>query len=269
MRRSTRSGLLACAWLTVALAGCGGGGSGGYSSSTPPPPAPAPAPSAPTSAEGVYQGTLSGSASSAFQMLVLETGEYWLLYGSITNNAFVGAGFVRGTGSTSAAPTGVAFISSDALDFATTPPVAGSLSAVYNGTSLDGTLSGSGGAVTFNGALLTTGNYSYAGAPSLSDLAGTWQLNNNSLAMQVDASGAFTVTQGGCTVNGSFVPRPSGKNVFDVTMTIGAAPCSDPGGARTGIAITYPTGGGQQQLIVLSTDTANPPTTGSAWAGTH
>ena len=65
----------ALAAVTV-LSACGGGGGGG---SAAPAPAPAPTPSGP-SAQGLYSGALTGSRSSAFQLLVLENDEFWGVY---------------------------------------------------------------------------------------------------------------------------------------------------------------------------------------------
>ena len=100
------------------LAGCGGGGGDSQS--------PKPGPSA----EGVYGGTLTGSTSTAFQLLVLENGDLWSLYGTQTPTQFSVSGFVQGSGTSNNG----SFTSSNARDFGVTPAVTGTTTATYDAT---------------------------------------------------------------------------------------------------------------------------------------
>ena len=51
-------------------------------------------------------------------------------------------------------------------------------------------------------------------------------------------TGAFTASSSlGCNFAGTVLPRPSGKNVFNVSLTFGPAPCALPGQAAAGIAV--------------------------------
>src|SRR6186713_3412293 len=86
----------------AALAACGGGGDD------------VPAAAAPATAEGVYGGTLTGSSSNAFELVVLENGEFWTLYGTSTPAAFYVEGFIQGNGTSS---NGAAFSSTSAKDY--------------------------------------------------------------------------------------------------------------------------------------------------------
>jgi hypothetical protein len=76
----------------VMLVACGGGGGGGDSATSGPPTGSG------AKAEGAYAGTLTGSASTGFQMLVLENDEYWALYGTSVGGTFGVAGFLQGNG---------------------------------------------------------------------------------------------------------------------------------------------------------------------------
>ena len=227
-----------------ALVGCGGGGS---SSNDPGP-----------TAEGVYGGTLTGSSSSAFQMLVLEDGDFWTLYGVQTTTAFGVAGFVQGSGTSS----GGTFTSSSAKDFGFTPALAGTASASFDATAktIAGTVSSSGRSVGFNGGPIAGSLYNYAAPALLSTISGAWSLTtlaNEGVALTVASTGAFTArTSLGCTFSGSFVPRPSGKNVFNVSLTFGPSPCALAGQPASGIAINYPLASGRSQLVIAGVDAA-------------
>src|SRR4051812_11657057 len=50
----------------------------------------------PTIAQGFYTGTLTGSTSSQFQLLALENGDVWSLYGNPSGSSFAVRGFVQG-----------------------------------------------------------------------------------------------------------------------------------------------------------------------------
>src|SRR4051812_40897698 len=148
--------------FSICLAACGGGGGGGDSP---------PAVSAAT-AEGVYGGTLTGSSSSAFQLLILENGDFWALYGTQTATAFGVAGFVQGSGTSNNGT----YVSSNTKDFGFNPAVAGVTNATYNATNktISGTVANPGGTVTFSGGPIAGSLYNYNAPASLSTVAGAW-----------------------------------------------------------------------------------------------
>jgi hypothetical protein len=230
---------------SMLVAACGGGG--GDSAATP-------APS--TSAEGVYGGALSGSTSSAFNLLVLENGEFWSLYGVQTSTVFGVAGFAQGTGTS----TNSSFSSSNAKDFGFAPALAGSLTATYNAIAktITGTVTAGTGTVGFSGGPIAGSLYNYDTAASLTTIAGAWtttSITGETVAINVAANGAYTAAgSSGCTFSGTVTPRASGKNVFNVSLTFGAAPCALSGQSGTGIAIAYPLTGGLTQLLIAATD---------------
>lgn len=232
---------LACTLLT----GCGGGGGGSTTPITPGP-----------SAEGVYGGTMTGSRSTAFETLVLENGEFWTAYGTQTATIFSVAGFGQGSGTSNNG----SYTSSNAKDFGFTPAVAAALNATYDataktisGTYSVGTLTG-----TFSGGPIAGALYNYNTAAALTTVVGSWSttsLTGEGVAINVASTGAFTAASSlGCNFKGTITPRDSGKNVFNVAMTFGAAPCALPGQSATGIALAYPLTSGRTQLLVSAVD---------------
>lgn len=209
-------------------------------------------------AEGAYVGTLTGSTNSAFQLVILENGEYWAIYGNQTPATFFVSGLVQGTG----VSNNGTFTSSDLKDFGFFPAIAGALNSTYNLATLafSGTAAFSIGTVGFVASPATASTYNYNTAASLTTVSGAWALTastGESVAVSISPTGVYSAsTNLGCTFSGTVTPRPSGKNVFNVTYTFGPAPCALPGQAATGIAITFPVSAGKTQLIVGGVNSA-------------
>lgn len=245
------------------LSGCGGGDGGGSAT-------PAVKPVVITaSAEGVYAGSLTGSRSTAFQMLVLENDEFYALYGTSTASVFAVAGFIQGQGVSSNGK----FTSASAKDFGSSPASAGTVNATYDPSlkTAVGTFTASAGTVSFSGAPIAGSLYNYSTPASLATVTGFWTatgLSGEGVAFNVESNGTFNaVSSLGCRFSGTVLPRPSGKNVFNVALTFGAAPCALPGQAASGIALAYPVSGGKTQLLVSVTDSTR--TNGTAVFGTR
>lgn len=232
--------LVAC---MMALAGCGGGGSDV-------------APTIGPTAEGVYGGTLTGSASNAFQLLVLENGDFWAMYGTQADGVFGVAGFIQGSGTS----TSGRFTSSSTEDFGFAPAMPGSTSATYDAAAktIAGTFVAGGTSVAFSGGPIAGSLYNYNTPATLASIAGAWSIpsplgQTNSLV--IDATGALTATATiGCSFSGTLTPRQSGKNVFNASLTFGAIPCALAGQTATGIAVAYPLSSGQTQLLIAVVD---------------
>lgn len=243
----------------LAIAACGSddddGGGGG-----PPPPA--------TTAEGAYEGTLTGSGSNAFRLLVLESGEFWALFGTQTSSALLVAGFGQGTGVSSNGT----FTSTDFKDFSDMPATAGRVDASYNASShsMSGTVSSSAGSVGFAGGAIASSLYDYDTAADIATIVGSWvltDLDGEALSLSIASSGALTATSAGCVITGTAMPRPSGRNVFNLSLTFGGAPCDLPGQSATGIAVAYPLASGGTQLVVAAVDSTR--SYGAAAIGTR
>jgi hypothetical protein len=241
MLNSTKRRAAAGLAIAALIVGCGGGGD-----SPAPAPAPTPAPTPKVSAEGFWQGTSSTGYSVVG--VVLENGEYWFIY---SLNNFI-SGVVQGSGQSSNG----SFTSTNAVDLNVDGSIlAGSVSGSYRvNQSFSGTGSGTGGSFTFS----LTYDPSYDRPASQSAVAGTWAARispTQTLSVTVGSNGVLTGSFNGCSLSGSFTPRPSGKNVYQVTYTLGSAPCVLPGTTFSGVGVftTNPTGG---QRIVTATANA-------------
>jgi|HigsolmetaAR202D_1030399.scaffolds.fasta_scaffold15306_2 hypothetical protein len=240
--------------LAVALlVGCGGGDGdntevgGGFLTPTQATP------------EGVYGGTLSGSTSSDFQALILENGDFWALYGNDMGSIFYVEGFVQGNGTWSGEGS---YTSNNIRDFGFFPAPSGTLKATYNSNAktITGTVTyPQAGTVQLSGGPIDDSLYDYDVAAALTDVTGSWSAMNSlggSVSMSVNANGTLSVSEGACSGTGTITPRASGKNVFNVSVSFGGAPCLLPNQTATGIAIVYPLATGQTQLVAAITSAA-------------
>lgn len=251
--------------LAVSLAAMAGvvscGGGGGDVVGTPP--------SGP-SAEGYYAGTLavvdSGNlavpgSSTAFQMLVLENGQFWTIYGTGNGTSLDVEGFAQGTGTSS----GGLFTSFGVRNFAKAPPAPATDATAFlrysaAARSISGTIADAPTTSTITSAPQSA--YDYNATATLASLTGApWTVRgpaNDEYTLSVLADGTFTstpTTLPGCPFSGSFVPRSSGKNVFNLTVTNGVANCSAPSLVSTGVAYLVPAGAGSQlTLATMSAD---------------
>lgn len=256
---------LVAASAAALVTACGGGGSdndAAGSSSTA-------ASTTRNTAAGIYRGSISGSTPVDVQMIVLDNGEVWSLYGTQTASQFLLAGFLNGSSNWSA--TG--FNSTDLRDYfglGTGNALLG-MSATYDATgrNLRGSFSSRDGWASFTSGALAGSLYVYNTPALLSTVQGAWTLNNAlgvTTALTVAADGTLTaLTSAGCSYTGKLTPRASGVNVFDATATFGAAPCALPAEALTGIAVAYPLSNGTTQLILALRNAAR--TVGTAGTG--
>lgn len=227
------------------LAACGG--DGGDDGSTPA-----------ATAEGVYGGMLVGSdAGRDFEALVLDNGDFWAIYGDQTASEFLVTGFVQGHGTSNNGN----FTASDTKDFGFAPALAATTAATYNAEAktITGRLSYSGQTVEFSGGPIAGSQYVYDKAAALSEISGSWSVIDTQVgdpvALTIASNGSFTGTSAaGCRMSGSISAHPSGKNVFNVSLSFGPAPCILANQGATGIALTYPLQSGKRQLIVAGFD---------------
>lgn len=229
--------------MSVLLAACGGGGA-----------SPAPAASI-GSAQGAYIGTVSDGREH--DTVVLENDQFYSMYGHTVGGAFEVSGFLQGNGKSNNG----SFTSPDVLDStASGQRLSATLSATYvPGSSLNGTLTESAGAVSFTSKPIDTAVFNYNAAANLADIAGAWNttsLHGYATTLNISATGALTGNSVGCIFSGNVTPRASGKNVFDVAITFGAAPCILAGASVKGIALDYLLTNGKRQLIVATLDQA-------------
>jgi hypothetical protein len=220
-RQRTPAILLAA---SLVLAGCGGGGGSGGSTPAAPPPVIA-------TAEGFWSGT----TSSGYGVLgaVLENGEYWVMYHA--NGLLYGV--VQGSGVSNNGN----FTSTNGLDYfigGTVTPVA--VSASYRErASLQGfvTPQAGGAPVSFTAAY----DPGYEVPASAAAAAGVWRgrlAGGETYTINVGANGALTgAGSSGCTFSGMIVPRPTGRAVYNVSVTFGGGVCLLGTQSITGIGV--------------------------------
>ncbi len=242
--------------LVVALEGCGGGGGGTTVAAT----------TTVASPQGVYQGGFSNGGTH--NTLILENDQFYTLYGSTVAGVFTVSGFLQGNGNASGGNLTATDVKDATVDGQL---LSGSLSATYaaNG-SLNGTLTEGSNTVNFSGTTVASSVYDYNKSASLADIAGAWNmtsLRGYANTFNIAASGAFTATSGACSFSGTFTPRSSGKNVFDVAMTFGPAPCILAGQTLAGIGIDFMLANGKRQLLIAGLNQGR--TSSAAFFGTR
>ena len=214
-------------------------------------------------AEGTYTGTTSNGYT--FTSLVLENDQLWSVYGLLDNQGtFQISGLVEGDGLSNNGT----FFAGNAKDFFYTGAVTpGQLSATYvPGVSLNGSINGT----TFYGTTPRNSTYVYGTPAQVSDISGFWSgafLGGNAGSINISQNGGLTGSSAGCAFGGTIAPRPSGKNVYNVSLTFGGFPCLVPGQSATGIGVWYYLPGNRKQLLIAGTDISR--SAGSVFVANH
>ena len=263
---SKRLSFTALAAMTL-MSACGGGGGSTESAATS---ITAPAPgtasasgtaTAPTvtRVEGYYAGAVrSGTLTEEFRLLALENDQFYALSGNTdAQGVFRVVSLTEGMGSSANG----SFSVTDARSFSNSGRVtAGSISAAFvPKTSINGTASSATGSSTFSGTAPGAAVLAYDTPVQLSSVVGAWlgtSLSGNSVNFSINAAGVLSATIAGCTYSGLVSPRASGKNVLDVSVTVGPAPCTSAGERFVGIGITSVLTNGNRQLVIAGTNTA-------------
>lgn len=249
----TRARLVAAAATTL-IAACGGGGGGndqGSGGGTPNPP--------PTGGTHALAGGWSGSASAdeSAQVFVLADGSSWTFIqsaGEVPQDMFFGS-LVLASGSLSS--TGMRAFDYDAR----TAAGASATGSYVVGSSLafTVTLDGAGSGTAINLSAVGSTDYNAAQPASLAAIAGPWGGNfrpseTGVLAVASDGRIENFTTSLGCSGFGMLTPRAN-ENVFDLSLTLGPAPCAAPNAVASGTA--YVVGSGATARIYLGVKTAD------------
>lgn len=207
--------LVLAATAVAALVACGGGGSGG---------------SSPVVTNADAQGYWTGVSNGGYtvNVAVLENGESWGIYslGSTIYGALYGTSSVSGSTFT---VTGTEF------DFLANRAVPGSLTGPVVAKS---TLSLS----NANGSVPLKYVASYDTPATAAAIAGTWSFTGRSgsytlipATITISNAGTFTLAQTGCTSSGTVVPRPGGKNIYNITLTASGTACATGQSSLSGV----------------------------------
>lgn len=185
------------------ISGCGGGGGS----------------NSPAVANTDAQGYWTGVSGYTVNMAVLENGEVWGIYsaGSTIYGGMYGTSTVAGSTFT---VSGTDFIFPSNTSFPgslTGPIVAKSTLTLSNRT----------------GSIPLRYVASYDTPATAEAMAGTWSFTGRSgsytlipATITISNSGTFTLAQTGCTSSGSVVPRPGGKNIYNITLTATGTACA-------------------------------------------
>lgn len=260
--------------LFALLMACGGGsgGGGGGSSATPQTLQPIEPikpiePIAVQIPEGMWQGSSSvwnGSSFTNYSIvaMVLEDGEFYNIFSR--NNIVYGIDYGTTTGYSTTVTSKVTefYIPSDSVYPATL------LATFVPQSTMNGTVSYSGSSLaTFS----TTYNSSYDTPATLSAITGTYTGNYYSgtvITLSILSDGVVSGSSAGnlCIISGNVSPRPSGKNVYNLSLTFTGTCTPGPGaGPAAGIAFLNTSSGNTH----LYTAGLNPDkTNGFFWIGT-
>ena len=187
-----------------------------------------------TVSAGTAEGFWSGTSSNGYNvgLIVLENAETWGLYA--TGNTVTGAFYGNSTGK------GTAFSISDSdLDFSTRRLTSGATTGTVSQKAKISGKSNTG--VTFD----LTYDATYDQPAVLADIVGSYsmtlaslQATENNVQTSISSAGDIVLTKDNCTATGKVTPRSSGKNIFNLSLTLSGANCgSGNGGTVSGIFI--------------------------------
>jgi len=105
---------------------------------------------------------------------------------------------------------------------------------------------------------INNSSYLYSKNTDLTDVSGNWVAS--SLAglptnISITPLGVLAGSAANCIFSGTLKSRPSGKNVFDVTINNGVS-CRASGLKQTGVAISYMNTNGKNQIVIAVVDEA-------------
>ena len=189
---------------------------------------------------------------------MLEDGALWAIAGPSSGGSFYPSDLYQGT---LQATNGT--LSSSNLrgyDFSSGAAISGSITGSYvagMSMSLTATPAGSGSGIGVNVIAAQTANYDYNQGAQLAAIAGSWPgffSSSESGTVSVQSNGSFSsTTSRGCQITGTAAARASGRNVFNISLTFGAAPCALPGATGAGIAVITRSGTTSQLAVAVTT----------------
>ncbi len=230
---------LAAISLVSVLAACGGGGGGGRNHDA--------------DIEGGYAATSNDGSSGS--VLVLEDRTAWSIVGTESGGLLVVEALYRGPLSVSGSDVTSSTLRRYTFDTGDTLTGVGFSGKVGSSGVITSTLTAT-GFDPVNTVLtpIDPAVYDYRRPATLAAIAGTWSgfFSTGDDGSVVISSGGVvsSVTSVGCTISGTVVPRASGKNVYDVTVNFGPAPCALPNGTGIGVAIIASPPASARQLTV-------------------
>lgn len=270
MRTRKKLGMWVAASMASCLVACGGGGGGGDGGGGGGGGGEGGAGGGGSveSLQGGYSAVANNGTSGS--AVILEDGSVWSIGGVESGGVLLIHSLIQGTVNLSGASATSNNLRVYDFESRTTTEAA-----------FSGTLASSGvisGSVTASGTnpvsvALTpaaSADFDYDMPATLSAIAGTWTggfSTDDSGSISISSGGTISsVTDIGCTITGSVTPRPSGKNVYNVSVAFGPAPCALPNGSATGIAVII--GSGDEERLTVGVTTADR-SLGAAFVGSR
>ena len=177
------------------------------------------------------QGYWIGKASTGYTVnaAILENGEAWGIYtsGSTIYGALYGTAAANGN-NVSISGTDFNFLTNSTSQGNLSGPLVAKSSLTLSGTS---------------SVPLVYQSY-YDTPATAAGVTGTWSFTGRSGSytlipgtITVDSAGRFTLNQTNCVTSGSIVPRPSGKNVYNVSLSAVGSGCAVGQSSMSGVAL--------------------------------
>lgn len=214
----------------LVLASCGGGSD------------------SPKSFEGVYTGSLSNDVS--LTQIILEDGTFWSLYGPKSDKGIDYAGVGLGKADSKDGKFNLRYTN---FAYPGNKITSGTGSGTYTSSSAAGTVTEEGTTLNFRITKLPSQSYDYEREADLSSVSGSWSgklLDGEDSTINILADGLVTGSSSeGCKFTGKFEPRPSKRNIFNVTLNFGDTPCAFPNQTASGIAFTTLRSDGKNELL--------------------
>ncbi len=194
------------------------------------------------------------------ETIILEDGRYYSFYenSSFSSEDEYVFGLMQGSGK----EKGKDFVSTDLVEYSSKRSYAsGSFNVSFpSDNEIEGTattfLNGSSLKTNFKGVKKPKEEFDFDKKTDLNDVRGVWAANS-----YFDGAGAEIVVKDdqtlsgmvgeGCTFEGKIKPHASGKNIFDVEIKSGAAPCANAGESYSGVAAVVNYGNDGPELIVM------------------
>ncbi len=195
------------------LTACGGGGGGGATASN-------------TDPQGLWAGVTS--TGYTVNAAVLDSGETWGIYtsGSTIYGALYGTAASNGS-SISITGTNFNFLTNSSSTETLTGTVLAKSAMSLSGNGIQVPLTYQSSYDTPATAAAATGTWSFVGR------SGIYSLIPGSIT--VDKDGRFVLNQSNCITSGSIVPRPGGKNIYNISLSAVGSACAAGNSSLAGV----------------------------------
>jgi len=180
---------------------------------------------APISAAGLYSGKAGpDSGPGVATLVILNDASYWLFLGSEISGTSIYTKLARGEAGVTTSST---YTSNRGVNVGNIPfnDQIG-LSGTYNpNVSFDGFLTERESTFKLSLKPLPVSSYQFTEVPNLSKIVGSYSNGNEDFTISSPLGALTGLTSDGCQYSGVVSPKTTGENLYDLTISYGAAPC--------------------------------------------